>query len=332
MLPTGGKEKDDDNVLFFKYEDIVKDLEGTVKMVCTFMEKTLTLENLRGIAENCTFEAMKKQKVRDYVCEFHKIDPPLSLFVRKGTALVSEIVWGILSCSGVIDTEEPLDKCLYPEMQVRLSKPNYEVLADMSSPRIIGTHLPPSFLPPQLFVVRPKIVYVARNPKDLAVSFHHHLSVIPSNQTYTTFKHFIDDFMSGKVILGDWPTQVTYWWKKKDDDNVLYLKYEDIVKDLEETVKMICTFMGNTLTLENIRGIAENCTFEAMKKRKVRDHICEFYKIDPHLSPFVRKGKVGCWKQHFTVSQNDEFDKWYKKAVQGTGLSFDFLTNTSQNV
>ncbi|XP_006815267.1 sulfotransferase 1B1-like [Saccoglossus kowalevskii] len=270
-----------------------------------------------------SLNAMDKFEVRKddvWICTFHK----------SGTALMSEIVWDIISCSGVINTEEPLDKCLYLEIHVRLSKPNYEVLASMPSPRIIVTHLPPSFLPPQLFIVRPKIIYVGRNPKDLAVSFHYHLSVMPINQSYTTFQHFINDFMRGTVILGDWPTHVAYWWKKKDDDNVLFFKYEDIVKDLEGTVKMVCTFMEKTLTLENLRGIAENCTFEAMKKRKVRDYICEFYKIDPHLSPFVRKGKVGGWKQHFTVSQNEEFNNWYEKAVQSTGLSFDFLPNTSQ--
>lgn len=49
----------------------------------------------------------------------------------------------------------------------------YEALANMPSPRVIKTHLPLSLLPPSISEVGAKVIYVARNPKDVVVSYHH---------------------------------------------------------------------------------------------------------------------------------------------------------------
>nr|CAD7261591.1 unnamed protein product [Timema shepardi] len=51
--------------------------------------------------------------------------------------------------------------------------PGYRFSTDMTSPRHFKTHLPFSLLPPQLLDTC-KVVYVARNPKDVAVSYYHH--------------------------------------------------------------------------------------------------------------------------------------------------------------
>lgn len=48
-----------------------------------------------------------------------------------------------------------------------------DVVNQRHSPRFIKTHLPLAFLPEQLWTVRPKIVYVVRDPRDVAVSYYH---------------------------------------------------------------------------------------------------------------------------------------------------------------
>lgn len=52
-------------------------------------------------------------------------------------------------------------------------QPGYEWAENMSSPRHFKTHLPLSLLPPDLLSTS-KVIYVARNPKDVAVSYYHH--------------------------------------------------------------------------------------------------------------------------------------------------------------
>jgi hypothetical protein len=53
------------------------------------------------------------------------------------------------------------------------TEPGYIYGPRMKSPRILKTHLPFSLLPPALGSTC-KVVYVARNPKDVAISYYHH--------------------------------------------------------------------------------------------------------------------------------------------------------------
>ena len=55
-----------------------------------------------------------------------------------------------------------------------------------------------------------------------------------------------------------------------------------------------------------------------MKSDDVLGDVKEFNK-------FFRKGKVGSWKEQFTVAQNEAFDKLCEEKFAGTGLSFDEL-------
>ena len=39
---------------------------------------------------------------------------------------------------------------------------------------------------------------------------------------------------------------------------------------------------------------------------------------------YLFSGKVGDWKNHFTVAENERFDRIYAEKMGGTGLSLDF--------
>jgi len=68
-----------------------------------------------------------------------------------------------------------------------------EIVNGMDSPRYIKTHLPLNLLPQELLTKRPKIIYVARNPKDQCVSFYHHRVLIEG------YKGTVDDFVDEYV-------------------------------------------------------------------------------------------------------------------------------------
>lgn len=71
----------------------------------------------------------------------------------------------------------------------------FEFINQVKRPRFIKSHLPICFLPKKLWEVKPKIVYVARESKDAAISFYHHY--------YNLYKYcgskedFLDLFLKG---------------------------------------------------------------------------------------------------------------------------------------
>lgn len=66
-------------------------------------------------------------------------------------------------------------------------------VAPRTSPRYIKTHLPFSLLPPSL-LDQAKVVYVARDPRDVAISYYHHNRLFLGNTFRGDFKSYWDLF------------------------------------------------------------------------------------------------------------------------------------------
>lgn len=79
---------------------------------------------------------------------------------------------------------------------------------------MIKTHQPFEILPQQASVEKKgKIVYVARNPKDLCVSFYHFHHMVPSLPRTGPWEEFLSKFMEGNVPWGDWFTHNLKYWE-----------------------------------------------------------------------------------------------------------------------
>jgi len=138
--------------------------------------------------------------------------------------------------------------------------------------------------------------------------------------------------MNGTVDFGLWFDHVLEWWKYRDAENILILKYEDMKKDHRGVVKKIAKFMGYDLKEEVIDMIVEKSTFQSMKENPAtHDFYNKFRKPD---ADFFQKGVVGDWRSHFTPQQNVEFDTVYAGKMKGSGLDFDLICKiiVSQNV
>jgi len=130
-------------------------------------------------------------------------------------------------------------------------------------------------------------------------------------------------YMNGTVDFGLWFDHVLEWWKHRDAENILFLKYEDMKKDHRGAVKKIAEFIGYNLKEEVIDTIVEKSTFQNMKENPaINDFYMKFRKPD---AAFFRKGVVGDWRGHFTPEQNVKFDAVYAEKMKGSGLDFDLI-------
>ena len=91
----------------------------------------------------------------------------------------------------------------------------YEAVGKMKSPRLIKSHFPGQMLPPDIMSKKARIVYVARNPKDLAVSYYYFTLGNPAFRAYKTWDEFFNDYYSGNgefKILVYFDTYIMYYF------------------------------------------------------------------------------------------------------------------------
>ncbi|KAM8968519.1 sulfotransferase family cytosolic 1B member 1-like [Sarcophilus harrisii] len=198
-----------------------------------------------------------------------------------------------------------------------------DVLEKLPSPRFVKSHLPIPLLPKNFWESNCKVIYVARNAKDVAVSYYHFDRMNKFHPDPGTFAEYLEKFMSGNVSYGHWHEHVISWWEKKKDHPILYLFYEDIKEDPKREIKKVMQFLGKKFDEETLDRIVQHTSFESMK-----DNLMVNYKslptslMDHNISPFMRKGIAGDWKNYFTVAQNEKFDADYEKKMSGTTLKF----------
>ena len=197
---------------------------------------------------------------------------------------------------------------------------------DMTPPRAFKSHMPYERMPCGLPNSTPcKYIYVARNPKDVATSFYHHYrrTHVPGME----WKEFFEYFLVGKVESGNYFDHVLSWWAHKDDDNVLFIKFEDLKQNPVTTIAQIATFMGySNLLQEVIKDIAEKTAFDKMQNNETVNYSWKssLWECDPQATPFMRQGAVGDWKTQFSVEDSQRLDKIYQDRLSGTDLEFYF--------
>ncbi|KAK2897477.1 cytosolic sulfotransferase 2-like [Channa argus] len=189
-------------------------------------------------------------------------------------------------------------------------------------PRIIKSHLPVHFIPKSFWEQNSKIIYVARNAKDTAVSYFHFDRMNMVQPEPGDWNSFLQRFMEGKMVFGSWYEHVKGWWKEKiNNSNILFLFYEDLIEDTEGEVHRLCSFLGLSAAAELVKKVTEKVHFDNMKKNNMVNGSVEEV-FDLNISHFMRKGKVGDWKNHFTVQQNEQFDEDYEKKMKNTDVRF----------
>ncbi|HAC65238.1 MAG TPA: hypothetical protein DCF68_17345 [Cyanothece sp. UBA12306] len=135
------------------------------------------------------------------------------------------------------------------------------------------------------------------------------------------FEDFFECFISGEVDFGDYFDHLLSWYQHKNEPNVLFLTYEEMKDNIEISLLKIITFLGKKYTekLNNkqiLNKIIEQSSFENMSKNQQRWSS----KRPNNMPPFVRKGKVGDWKNYFSREQVKRLKDKFVSRTMGTDL------------
>lgn len=105
--------------------------------------------------------------------------------------------------------------------------------------------------------------------------FFHNRNFKIYNFEHGEFSTFFELFLTKKIAFGNYFDYLLSWLPHIDDENVLFLKYEDMYVDLRQTIVKIGEFLGDKAA-KNVRDeavlsqIVENSTIKSMKKDQWR--------------------------------------------------------------
>uniref|UniRef100_A0A8B9PHQ2 Sulfotransferase n=1 Tax=Apteryx owenii TaxID=8824 RepID=A0A8B9PHQ2_APTOW len=196
-----------------------------------------------------------------------------------------------------------------------------DTLQDTAGHRLITTHLPARVLAPALQQSKAKVIYVARNPKDVAVSFYHFHRLAKFLPDPGSFDAFLLQFLEGTVQYGSWFEHVKGWLGQRQALDIFYVTYEELHQDLRGAAERLGTFLGLSLGPETLDSLEQHCSFAAMRDNAMANYSlipCEI--MDHSQGRFMRKGVVGDWRQHFSPRQNALFDRVYQREMRDAAL------------
>jgi len=291
--------------------------------------------------------------------QFRPSDVLIATYPKCGTTWTQEIVWTMLHNADLTNprADDQTDQrsphiefdslCenfgdpaeMFPDMAeyfakhapgLDTSKGMYlEFAKKIGGRRVLKTHLPFSLLPKDV-LDKCKVIYVARNPKDVVVSYLHHHRILKGYQFVGTDSDFVDYFCNGDVQCGSYAAHLGEAHLLAGHPNLLNLTYEKLQEDKMAAIETLQSFLGMKLSATQIQNVAEMSTFGSMKKRLddgvTSDHAApgtEKKADQDKTEGFYRKGKSGSWRTDMAPELSQKIDGWIAEEItKPYGITF----------
>jgi len=287
-------------------------------------------------------------------------DVIISTYPKSGTTWTSQIVHQIMS-DGNCEFETIGDVVPFQEMVYHIQAVNEQFdhpllprsgsssQLDASKHRVIKTHMPYRYTARQEGS-NCKYIYVGRWGGDVFVSYYfHYLLLFGIDPNKVSLHQFVDWCLASKVMWGDWAQHVLSWWEHKDDEDVLFLTYEDLKTDLRHCVTKLMQFVGvdenKEVEVQTEEGlvkrplidiVVENSSFKYMKDNAQKFDFAWYSKYfgmneQKTKYDFIRKGVCGEGQRNLREDQLERLTENFNKILVSKGFPADMRVLTAEN-
>jgi hypothetical protein len=186
--------------------------------------------------------------------------------------------------------------------------------ASLFGKKIWGYNTPQDYLHlPRLQQAFPngKFIFVMRDPRSVLLSY--------KNSGYV--EGYFDSSRYHPVLQAlAWKSAMHCFWQNQKQDNILLVKYEDLVSDVNRVLADVGSFIGTKFPQVNLHDFGNNSSFKNKKKKKLTD--TEIWLCEQIVGQQMKEvGYSLCEQQPSIKDLNDLFSSTRK------ALSF-YLTNS----
>jgi hypothetical protein len=190
--------------------------------------------------------------------------------MKCGTTWMQHVVYEVLNrgAGDIVESGRTL-YAISPWLEARKSVPieDAPLVGEARPGRIIKTHMPVQLCP---WSPEAKYIYVARHPVSCFASC---IDFVATNiGALAPDLPVVEAWFRSPDLMwwGTWTEHVKGWWQRSEDsDNVLFVHFEDMKKDLAGIVREVAAFLGVApLSDEETARVVEKTGFRYMQQNK----------------------------------------------------------------
>ena len=174
-------------------------------------------------------------------------------------------------------------------------------------------------------------IYIVRDPRNLVSSISNHYSKsLKDSKDFLLTPKFIAGFKkdgglerdSIKTLLGTWKEHYKYW--KKNNENFLLIKYEDLIKDTNSELIKIINFLKKFIKIETneikIKNILDTTNFKYLKNLEKEGKFNEnAYENINKKKEFFHLGPNNNWENILKNKIKDEIEEKLSSEMKELG-------------
>jgi hypothetical protein len=177
------------------------------------------------------------------------------------------------------------------------------------------------------------VVYVVRDPRDVAVSFYYYNLKVRDIPEGYSMDQFVDRFVAAKVVgyadlVGCWQDHVLSWVRlRRGNLGFRLLRYEDLLADPVKELTNLAPFLGIDPTPERVERavrLSSGSHMRSLEKEQSQQWVST--KGTRQDIPFVREAKSGGWRDKLSTTAIKVIEDAWGDTMKELG--YELATNT----
>ena len=201
------------------------------------------------------------------------------------------------------------------------------VLRRLPRPRVLKSH---ECLDPRY----PKVIYIVRDPRDVAVSNYHWELKLRSVRDGYPVEEFVPRWMNRGFWprIGSWADHVNSWLSTRHgSDGFLLVRYEDLQQDPARELSRAAHFLGIEATPQRLARAVELSSAEHMREMESKQGAKWVATTRTRQDkPFVRKATSGGWRSVLPEKTVAYMEENWGPLMQSLG--YELASGTSKPV